>query len=363
MSEVQAGVLVRVATEADADALAAFGARTFAATYEADNDPAQTAAHVARTFGPGRQAAELADPERVMLVAEVEGQLAGYALVHLGAAPPVDGVPGQPGELERFYVDRPWHGRGLADALMDAALEQAAQRGVEALWLLVWEKNARAIGFYQRRGFREQGRATFMYGDEAQTDLCLVRTVRERRGLTGAAPARVARPALTVRLQRGRDGRDLLACVRADGTTSWLRRPAGIPRRDLALLALEGALGLPGVFAAVATGGELLELLRPEQATRPDALGWALRLAAVLDAEAIAPVKAGADVLRTAANGGHPQPDGVDDASVGAAREAVAHLAEAWRRVGADQALEMTLAPGVPHGLGAPRLRPGSPTR
>ncbi|MBI3789676.1 MAG: GNAT family N-acetyltransferase [Gemmatimonadetes bacterium] len=355
---LHAGVTVRVAVPADAAALAAFGARTFAATYEHDNDPAHTAAHLARTFTPERQLAEITDPGRVMLLAEVDGELASYALVHVDSPAPVTGVTGRVGELERIYVDSRWHGRGLADAMMDAILEHTAQAGVEALWLAVWEKNARAIRFYERRGFREAGTTVFMYGNDPQNDRVMVRHVRDRRGPAPNAPAKVARPVLTVRLQRGRDGRDLLVCVRADGTTSWVRRPHGMPRRDRALLALEGTLALQGgVFAQVAAGAELLELLRPERADDAGPLGWSLRFAGLLDAEAVAPRKAGLAMVEAAVRGPHADVLALDDAMLTRVRAAAMAIEAAWHPLPADTALEFAFAPGVPDGLGAPLIR------
>lgn len=358
MSPVQSGVAVRPAMLADAAPLAEFGRRAFLDTYGPDNDPAQTAGHLARTFGEALQRAEIAGPHTHMIVAEVDGALAGYALVRADAMAPVAEGPTAQAELARFYVDTPWQGRGLADALMDAALETSGLLGAEALWLTVWDRNARAIRFYARRGFREVGIATFLYGTDPQQDLVLMRVVRERRGPSAAgAPARVVRPALRVTLQRGREGRDLIACVRADGTTSWLRRPGGLPRHDRALLVIEGTLGLPdGVFARVAGGGELLELLRAESAAQPNALGWSLRFATMLDAEAVAPHAAGLEAVRVALLGGADAataPMALDHAQLAAVRAADAQLEATWRTVGPGERLEFTLTPGEALGLSA----------
>ena len=364
MSEsLRAGVTVRAATVADAAALAAFAARAFRETYAHLNDEAQTSAHVTRTFSESRQRAEIDDPMRRMLVIEVDGALAAYALVHLGVPAPAGPLSEGPAELERIYVDAPWHGRGLSDALMDAILEVTGAANVESLWLSVWEENARAIRFYQRRGFREVGMMTFMYGHEAQLDKVLVRSVRERRGPMLAQPAKLSRPAFMLRLQRGREGRDLIACVRSDGTTSWLRRRGGLPRRDRALIALEGTLGVAGgVFAQVAEGRELIELLRAEHATDPGALGWSLRFAALLDAEAASPKHATLAEVRAALTAAHDaEPVALDDASLARVRAAMGALESAWGPLAADEALEFVFAPSQADGLGpATRIAPPS---
>ena len=53
---------------------------------------------------------------------------------------------------------------------MDQAVRFAVQREKEYLWLDVWEKNEKALGFYRKNGFYEIGTHTFVMGDDAQTD-------------------------------------------------------------------------------------------------------------------------------------------------------------------------------------------------
>jgi ribosomal protein S18 acetylase RimI-like enzyme len=38
------------------------------------------------------------------------------------------------------------------------------------MWLSVWQKNPRAIAFYQKWGFEIAGTATFTIGSDVQTD-------------------------------------------------------------------------------------------------------------------------------------------------------------------------------------------------
>jgi ribosomal protein S18 acetylase RimI-like enzyme len=80
-----------------------------------------------------------------------------------------------PLELKRLYVARAWHGRGVAQALMDAALDAARARGARTLWLGVWERNPRAVAFYGKYGFTRVGEHTFLLGADPQTDWVLAR--------------------------------------------------------------------------------------------------------------------------------------------------------------------------------------------
>lgn len=165
---------IRRARPSDAETLARLAARTFADTFGADNTPDDVALHLATAYGATQQGAEIDDPEIDVLLAEVEGVLAGFAEVRSGETPGcVDGA--SPLELWRFYVDAPWHGRGVAHALMDEAERAAQQRGAFELWLSVWERNTRAQGFYSKRGFVQTGTKAFVVGTDVQTDWGMVK--------------------------------------------------------------------------------------------------------------------------------------------------------------------------------------------
>ncbi len=173
---------LRRAAPADAEALAAFAARLFRETYGPAGDPAlgggsrltDVDAYAGPHFGPDRQRGELADPALTTLVAEGPGgALAAYAQLR-APSPHPDAGPAA-AELARFYVDRPWQGRGVAGAMMAAVVDAAGASGAPALWLAVLQRNARAVAFYRRHGFRVAGTSTFRMGAEVQDDWIMVR--------------------------------------------------------------------------------------------------------------------------------------------------------------------------------------------
>ena len=178
-------IRVRPATLADAPRLSQLGALTFRETFEGDNTPEDMARYLAESFTPEKQAAEIADPAGIVLLAEHVGssgdaELVGYA--HLVSGPAPAAVEGrEPLELKRLYVARAWHGRRVAQALMDAALDAARARGAATLWLGVWEHNARAAAFYAKYGFTRVGEHTFVLGADAQVDWLLARPLATAR--------------------------------------------------------------------------------------------------------------------------------------------------------------------------------------
>jgi ribosomal protein S18 acetylase RimI-like enzyme len=174
---------IRPGAAEDAHALAEFGARTFRETFGAQNTPENMALYLASTYGPRLQAAELTDARVATLIAEGEGGLAGYAQLREGPAPGcVEGS--RPIEIWRFYVDRVWQGRGIAQALMDSVVQAALTRGAGTLWLCVWERNDRAQAFYRKCGFVDRGAKQFRLGNDRQMDRVMVRP------LGGGIPSR-----------------------------------------------------------------------------------------------------------------------------------------------------------------------------
>jgi ribosomal protein S18 acetylase RimI-like enzyme len=177
---------VRLATIADAARLSQLAASTFRETFEGENAPEDMTRYLAEAFTPNRQASEITDPSGAVLLAEHrdtsrDAELVGY--VHLVSRPAPAAVQGPaPLELKRLYVARAWHGHGVAPALMDAALDVARERGAQALWLGVWERNPRAVAFYRKYGFTRVGEHTFGLGADAQTDWLFARPLETPPG-------------------------------------------------------------------------------------------------------------------------------------------------------------------------------------
>jgi diamine N-acetyltransferase len=170
---------IRTATLADAEPLAELAERTFRDTFADDNSPDDMGAYVRDALSLDRFRAELADDVNTILLAFMDGEARpdGYAKLRNGtAAPSVTGP--DPVELQRLYVDRRVIGRGVGGALMRASLDAARSAGRRTLWLGVWERNARAISFYERWQFETVGRHVFRLGSDCQRDLIMARPVR-----------------------------------------------------------------------------------------------------------------------------------------------------------------------------------------
>lgn len=153
----------------DAAVLADLARTTFYDAFAATNDAADMALHLQRAYGVSQQTAELLDSGITTLLVEQHEAAIGYAQIR-GDHVPACVTGTAPLELWRFYVHRDWHGRGVAQALMDRVKAEARARGARTLWLGVWERNDRARAFYAKCGFADAGEHIFLFGTDPQTD-------------------------------------------------------------------------------------------------------------------------------------------------------------------------------------------------
>lgn len=92
------------------------------------------------------------------LVARLDGAAVGHA---------VTSCAGDIAELQRIAADPGFRRRGIASALLAAAVDQAVRSGCDRLLLEVRSDNAGALAFYAARGFAEVDRRPRYYRDGA----------------------------------------------------------------------------------------------------------------------------------------------------------------------------------------------------
>jgi ribosomal protein S18 acetylase RimI-like enzyme len=168
--------MIRKATEADAELLSKLALKIYLDTFAAKNRAEDIEMHAAKAYTPEIQLAEIQDESKTYLIAEVEGEPAGFAMVGTPESKLCNTCEA-PIELFRFYVDKAWHGRGVAQEMMDAVDELARSMGGRTLCLGVWEHNDRAKRFYEKIGFRDIGSQPYVLGTDVQTDRVMARDI------------------------------------------------------------------------------------------------------------------------------------------------------------------------------------------
>ncbi|MFL6467659.1 MAG: GNAT family N-acetyltransferase [Pyrinomonadaceae bacterium] len=119
---------------------------------------------------------ELADEKSIFLIADFDGEAAGYAKIIIDNIEP--GIEAKrPVELSRLYSHQKYLGQGVGQSLMEACIDRARDEGRDVMWLGVWEFNPRAQRFYEKNGFKVVGSHQFVLGSDPQTDLLMQRTL------------------------------------------------------------------------------------------------------------------------------------------------------------------------------------------
>ena len=156
----------RSATLDDAAEIADFMTRNFLAAYGHSSSPGNVQKAVQDYYGVEAQHADLANDRILNCLCIIENKIAGLAQVK----PPKADADPYNFELSRFYVDTPYHGKGIAQVLMQKTLAIIQERSAHCLWLSVWQESQQAIRFYQKQGFVISGDTIFMIGDEPMKD-------------------------------------------------------------------------------------------------------------------------------------------------------------------------------------------------
>ena len=169
-------IVLRRASAGDAARIATFAAASFTDTFATQNRPEDMATYLAEAFGEAVQRAELSDPDCTVFIAERDGEIVGYAMLRDGPHPPCV-ADANAIEIARLYAGQRWIGAGIGALLMQRCLVEASSRGRRTIWLGVWERNVRAIAFYQRWHFSIVGSQPFQLGTDRQNDRVMARRV------------------------------------------------------------------------------------------------------------------------------------------------------------------------------------------
>lgn len=165
---------IRQAIHEDAKVLTDLAYTTFwdAFAHHPKNAPDDLNHYMRQAFNQEQIATELADEKNIFLIAEIDGEAAGYSKIIIDNIEP--GITAEkPVELSRLYSHQKHLGQGVGQSLMDACFDRARGEGRDVMWLGVWEYNPRAQRFYERNGFRVVGSHVFLLGKDPQTDLLM----------------------------------------------------------------------------------------------------------------------------------------------------------------------------------------------
>jgi len=162
-------LVFRECNESDLHTLTAVSRDTFSESFSKDNSQFNFEDYIQNAFSEDRIKQELENVNSEFYFSFWSDELIGYFKINAGSAQ-TDLVDQDGMELERIYVLYEYQNQGLGEKLLTKAIDIARKRSFPFLWLGVWEKNKRAVRFYERHGFVHSGYHPFKLGDEDQTD-------------------------------------------------------------------------------------------------------------------------------------------------------------------------------------------------
>lgn len=170
-------IKIRKCTLDDLQTLQHLSRETFYDTFKEQNSAENMQAYLEKAFNTAQLKKELmADASRFYFVT-VDHEIAGYLKINTADAqtePMGDGAL----EIERIYIRESFQKQGLGKYVLQQAMAMAQEQNKTKIWLGVWEKNENALAFYKKMGFVQTGAHAFYMGDEEQTDLIMMKTLR-----------------------------------------------------------------------------------------------------------------------------------------------------------------------------------------
>lgn len=122
------------------------------------------------------QSALLGKPNTVVLIAEQEDQIVGFAQLHYDVRHALVPSPASV-ELERLYVHKPFTQLGIGKTLLRQAEAIAFLRGASTLWLTAWIGNTRALEFYTCQGYKDAGATMYRFEGEEHENRVFMKQV------------------------------------------------------------------------------------------------------------------------------------------------------------------------------------------
>ncbi|QKX07097.1 GNAT family N-acetyltransferase [Aquimarina sp. TRL1] len=167
---------IRPVEKKEAEQLRVIGIATFEDTYGSLNTPENMKIYLEKNFSKKQLLKELDNPDSKFYFLEEQEKVLGYLKINVGSSQ-TEYCLDEALEVERIYILSIYQGRGYGSKLLDKAVEIAKTAGVKNIWLGVWEKNLKAINFYQKNGFVVFHTHIFKLGDEEQTDLLMKKVI------------------------------------------------------------------------------------------------------------------------------------------------------------------------------------------
>ncbi len=153
----------------DVDELISISITSFSDAFASQNTKENFDYYLKNSFNKETITSQLLNPHTEFYFAMKHHKIVGYLKLNFDDAQ-TDVNDDHALELERIYVLKDYQGKGYGKRFLDFVIKLANQKVKNSIWLGVWNKNVRAIAFYETLGFKIFGSHPFAMGSEIQTD-------------------------------------------------------------------------------------------------------------------------------------------------------------------------------------------------
>jgi diamine N-acetyltransferase len=156
--------------------LQAISKKTFHDAFAWGNVPEVLDNYIESAFKIENLEAELANKNSQFYFAKIDNETVGYFKINVGSAQTEDLDPNAL-ELQRIYILENHQGKKIGNAILAEVEQLATEQNIKSIWLGVWDRNEKAIAFYEKNGYVKIDSHTFMMGDEEQIDFIMQKQI------------------------------------------------------------------------------------------------------------------------------------------------------------------------------------------
>lgn len=161
--------IIRKATIEDAELLSQLGAITFSEAFGEVNTREDLESYLQSAFSIHQMKSEIEEDGNVFFLLFQNDEAIAYAKLNTNER--VNALEGKKTvQIQRIYARKKALGTGIGALLMQQCISESLAKGMEVIWLTVWQQNLRAVEFYKKWGFEIIGEKQFMVGKKLYND-------------------------------------------------------------------------------------------------------------------------------------------------------------------------------------------------
>lgn len=148
------------ATKEHAGLIAEIGRKSFLESHGNSAAAKDIDSFILKTYTKENISKEFENPMVYYTIILFDDKVAGFSKIELGHPNENIGDPNIT-KLDRLYLLKEYYGQKLGSQLVDYTIGISKKQNQKGIWLAVWVKNQRAMGFYKRTGFEIVGKHDF----------------------------------------------------------------------------------------------------------------------------------------------------------------------------------------------------------